>query len=305
MRDNKSSEPLYVSGVRDRRLLLPPYSDCSSNGPVFHKKTGRYFIFIYFPEGSKVYTQYARYILSVKIGRRLLDAETVDHVDGDKTNDFPDNLESVSFQENCRRFSESVYATKVQFVQITCPACDHVFLRRKSLITGGLSRKFCACSHRCKGIVSKKLQLLGPEEKAAYESSLSAQLAAAVGVLGRSAEVADNVHQVPVFSDWSTPLESSTFAGVTPHKSVLVGQVCKGCGTVLYTPNKNKKYCTDACRHQHKGTDPVPTIEAILERMDALKSFVQVGRSFGVSDNAVRKWLIKYGRSDLLKKKVL
>ena len=47
-------------------------------------------------------TQYARYLLSVKLGRFLTKDETVDHIDGDKTNDNLDNLQILSSSENTR-----------------------------------------------------------------------------------------------------------------------------------------------------------------------------------------------------------
>lgn len=48
-------------------------------------------------------TQYARYLLAVKLGRFLTQTETVDHIDGDKTNDDINNLQILSRKENIRK----------------------------------------------------------------------------------------------------------------------------------------------------------------------------------------------------------
>jgi transposase-like protein len=44
-----------------------------------------------------------------------------------------------------------------------------------------------------------------------------------------------------------------------------------------------------------------PPKEQLIELMEQKTSWVQMGRMFGVSDNAVRKWAKKY---DLLNKKI-
>ena len=50
--------------------------------------------------GIRRTTAYARYLLSVKLGRFLLPTEQVDHIDNDKTNDSLDNLQILSPKEN-------------------------------------------------------------------------------------------------------------------------------------------------------------------------------------------------------------
>lgn len=55
----------------------------------------------------------ARLLLEIKIGRRLTATETVDHIDGDKTNDTFDNLQILTRRDNAaksvlRKVSETV-----------------------------------------------------------------------------------------------------------------------------------------------------------------------------------------------------
>lgn len=54
------------------------------------------------------------------------------------------------------------------------------------------------------------------------------------------------------------------------------------------------KYCSKDCFNKsHRKTDR-PSKEELL-RLIKDKSFTQIGRDFGVSDNAVRKWCKSYG----------
>lgn len=55
--------------------------------------------------GDKTVRQFAKVKLEVKINRRLSSNETVDHIDNDKTNDAPDNLQVLSRAENAKKGS--------------------------------------------------------------------------------------------------------------------------------------------------------------------------------------------------------
>jgi len=60
--------------------------------------------------------------------------------------------------------------------------------------------------------------------------------------------------------------------------------------------NQNTTYCSNKC--YKKGEEEkslIPTKEGLIESFRQLKSFVQVGKKYNVSDNAVRKWCRKYG----------
>lgn len=50
--------------------------------------------------------QLARVVMEVKLGRRLTPDETVDHIDDDKTNDSPENLQVLSLADNARKSSD-------------------------------------------------------------------------------------------------------------------------------------------------------------------------------------------------------
>lgn len=63
---------------------------------------------------------------------------------------------------------------------------------------------------------------------------------------------------------------------------------------------KNNKYCSCSC-YREANRSRIPKVPELLEIFKAKKSFVQVGKYFGVSDNSVRKWVDSYGIQDMVK----
>ena len=55
---------------------------------------------------------YARYLLSVQLRRRLTDTETVDHIDGDKTNDSIENLQLLTTTDHIKKHVDEKIATR-------------------------------------------------------------------------------------------------------------------------------------------------------------------------------------------------
>ncbi len=66
---------------------------------IHHAKEGRNYVVLRNSATDKRTTiQYAKYLMSIKLGRILRREEQVDHIDGDKTNDSIDNLQLLSEQ---------------------------------------------------------------------------------------------------------------------------------------------------------------------------------------------------------------
>lgn len=65
---------------------------------------------------------------------------------------------------------------------------------------------------------------------------------------------------------------------------------CPDCGKEIL---KNSKYCT-ICARIHKRKTDRPSREILLKDFNELGSLVKVGNKYGVTDNAVRKWLKSY-----------
>jgi len=70
---------------------------------------------------------------------------------------------------------------------------------------------------------------------------------------------------------------------------------CK-CGNSI---TQQSTYCIDC--YNIKKRSNIPKVPDILKAFEDKKSYVQVGKYFGVSDNAVRKWVESYGLQDMVK----
>jgi hypothetical protein len=78
---------------------------------------------------------------------------------------------------------------------------------------------------------------------------------------------------------------------------------CLHCGASFVPERTDRRYCSRYCgaRHDRRRRDPKPetrkvprpTYEQLIADIASM-SFVAVGRKYGVSDNAVRKWLRWY-----------
>lgn len=76
---------------------------------------------------------------------------------------------------------------------------------------------------------------------------------------------------------------------------------CAFCGKELVGKQRNNKYCSQECAHKANGSKR-PDVFTLLNDFKELKSFVQVGKKYGVTDNAVRKWCSLYSILDMVKK---
>ena len=71
-------------------------------------------------------------------------------------------------------------------------------------------------------------------------------------------------------------------------------KTCDRCTCTFETWNKNKKYCSDEC----KGLSARKVERPLKDELQTLikqHSYVSLGKMFGVSDNAVKKWAKAYG----------
>lgn len=83
-------------------------------------------------------------------------------------------------------------------------------------------------------------------------------------------------------------------------KPNLEPKYCKYCGKELEGRARQNKYCSQECAHKANGSKR-PDVFTLLNDFKELKSFVQVGKKYGVTDNAVRKWCSTYGILDKIK----
>lgn len=82
---------------------------------------------------------------------------------------------------------------------------------------------------------------------------------------------------------------SRSSPGPYAGRSVPKSMTCRRCGAPCVY-----KYCSAECVHLSQRKTARPSREE-LASLVATKSILAIGRQFGVSDNAVRKWLRSYG----------
>lgn len=100
---------------------------------VFHSGEGRRMANLVLKSDTKVRTtlSYARYLMSVHLGRVLEDCEQVDHINGDKLDDRIENFQLLSEEDNVRKGVVDHVKSSVM-IQLVCPICDSVFYRPKN-----------------------------------------------------------------------------------------------------------------------------------------------------------------------------
>ena len=67
---------------------------------------------------------------------------------------------------------------------------------------------------------------------------------------------------------------------------------CGVCGKLLRSDQK--KYCSIQCNGQAQSNKNKPSKEE-LEELINNETWVNIGKKYGVSDNAARKWAVRYG----------
>jgi hypothetical protein len=134
-----------------------PFTGYRVSTKFFHKNEGRYFVLLITPEGRKTTTSLARYTLSIKEGRLLGRNETADHIDNNRLNDHPDNLQVLSSRDNSKKYRD-FSGIKHNAVDLICPICGRSFTKRRNqthLVKPSV-HKITVCSRKCSGILSTK-----------------------------------------------------------------------------------------------------------------------------------------------------
>lgn len=126
--------------------LQPPYSDLWRKGYLNTNSEGRKTLTLFNSHTDRSSTQYARYLMAVKLGRFLSDTEEVDHIDEDKSNDDLSNLRIIS--PLAHRQKNTVY------LRGNCYVCGKEIIKAKgqlrpkakhALLEAGL----LTCSRKC------------------------------------------------------------------------------------------------------------------------------------------------------------
>lgn len=129
-------------------ILSEPYSLDWSKGYLNTNTEGRRTLTLYNNNANRSSTQYARYLLSVKLGRYLTKDEEVDHIDGDKTNDSISNLQILGKKQNRQKSNPTT------FIKGFCYICGVEIIKRKSDLRSpskklDLKNGLLTCSRSC------------------------------------------------------------------------------------------------------------------------------------------------------------
>ena len=84
-----------------------PYSTLFTGANVYTDKDNRRRVYLY-GKDTKMTTSYARYLMSVKLGRFLDKNEVVDHIDNDRTNDVIENLQILTEKDNIDKYLTTI-----------------------------------------------------------------------------------------------------------------------------------------------------------------------------------------------------
>jgi len=104
-----------------------PFNTEYQAGYVYVNNEGRRAVTLKRFDGSLTGTTLARYLMAVKLGRFLTDQEEVDHIDNNKTNDDPNNLQILTPEQN-REKQRLHYINNVQQkFDLACPYCGKDF----------------------------------------------------------------------------------------------------------------------------------------------------------------------------------
>ena len=125
-------------------VLEEPYASVWKRGYLNTNSDGRKTLTLYNNHKDRSSTQYARYLMAVKLGRFLTKEEHVDHKDEDKTNDAIDNLQILTVLENNRK-----HFCKPRLI-CSCPICGLIFMSTKKKL-GGKTQTTKCCSRKCGG----------------------------------------------------------------------------------------------------------------------------------------------------------
>jgi len=253
---------------------MPPFSQYKSSGPHWSKSKGRFIItLIPLDQGKTINTTYARYLKSIQEHRILDPQEEVDHIDGDRTHDIIGNLQLLTKSENVQKTSKDplAIARRKKTYWFICPACQTKFYRTKP----------------------KKKQLLFCSRQCGYQNRTYIGHKQVSGKVERDF-VPKNIGEPWVL--WSTPIPITVTSTGTRAKQKRF-TTCSHCKKPFHY-KRNRKFCSDECSRKSRaeGIPNRAAVESIVLQIKNKKtSWTQAGRTYGVSDNAVRKWAKKFG----------
>jgi hypothetical protein len=121
-----------------------PFNKDWKDGYIVINKEPRRHVILFNSIKDRSTISYARYLMSVKLGRYLKQEEIVDHIDDNKLNDIIENLQILTKKENCLKSSKGL-----TLIELICPVCEKHFTIEKRQCWG--KNRIRTCSRSCGG----------------------------------------------------------------------------------------------------------------------------------------------------------
>lgn len=129
--------------------LEEPFKCLWKYGYLVTNKEPRRNVILYNSHKDRTTISYARYLMSVHLGRMVDEDLVVDHINGDKLDDRIENYQIISTKENNQK-AVIQNPRKSKFVEIKCGFCGNNFVRYRNQTHLVIkSKKSDYCSKRC------------------------------------------------------------------------------------------------------------------------------------------------------------
>ena len=147
---------MYIHLMKYTGQNIKPFESYKAYGPYLDTRGGRYIIALRNPESGHSSISFARFLMSVALGRVLGSHEEVDHINGDRTDDRVENLQIVSGPENRTKSLKERKVTRRELL-LRCPGCESTFQKRKNVTHLSKGGTFTSCSRTCRAQVLRML----------------------------------------------------------------------------------------------------------------------------------------------------
>ena len=114
------------------------------------KQDGRSRVDLFNSNADRTTISYARYLLSIKLGRFLAENEEADHINKDNTDDSLDNIQLLTVEEHRAKTGNERRGRA--FVTLICPQCLQEFQKEARFIKPDTIPK---CSRRCNALYTR------------------------------------------------------------------------------------------------------------------------------------------------------
>jgi hypothetical protein len=143
-----------VKPGRHKGLFSMVYENCKIYGPYF-RKDGRQHVVLIHSDGRKQTVSYPRFLTEKRLGRYLLEDETIDHLDNNFNNNVEENIRIVSRREHV--VDDVIRHEQQSFI---CPECGIMFSpdMHEAVQARKKGKAGPFCSKSCSGRYGQRIQ---------------------------------------------------------------------------------------------------------------------------------------------------